>query len=62
MLVALLAGIAGTTFGLIRADQRRIEALNQRDIADKASIEALAQKKIADDQKRIGPREREQSG
>ena len=53
VLVALLAGIAGTTFGLIRAEQRRIEALKQRDIADKASIEALAQKKIADDQKQL---------
>ena len=53
VLLALLAGIAGTTFGLIRAEQRRIEALKQRDIADKASIEALAQKKIADSQKQL---------
>ena len=28
VLLALLAGIAGTTFGLIRAEQRRIEALS----------------------------------
>lgn len=53
MLLTLLAGIAGTTFGLIRAEHRRIEALVQRDIADKASIDALAQKKIADSQKRL---------
>ena len=30
-----------------------IEALRQKDIADKASVEALAQKKIADDQKQL---------
>lgn len=53
VLFALLAGIAGTTFGLIRAEQRRNEALKQRDIADKASVDALAQKKIADDQKHL---------
>ena len=53
VLLTLLAGIAGTTFGLIRAEHRRIEALAQRDIADKARIDALAQKKIADDQKQL---------
>jgi eukaryotic-like serine/threonine-protein kinase len=53
VLAALLAGIAGTTFGLIRAEQRRSEAMKQRDIADKASIETLAQKKIADGQKQL---------
>ena len=66
VLFALLAGIAGTTFGLVRiivvsrpsrkreiADKARIEALAQRDIADKASIEALAQKRIADNQKQL---------
>jgi eukaryotic-like serine/threonine-protein kinase len=53
VVLSLLAGIAGTTFGLIRAEQRRIDALRQRDIADKASIDALAQKKIADDQKQL---------
>ncbi len=40
----------------LRADsreQRRIEALKQRDIADKASVEALVQKKIADQQKQF---------
>jgi eukaryotic-like serine/threonine-protein kinase len=49
----LLAGIAGTTFGLIRAEHRRNEAMRQRDIAEKASIEADAQKKIANDQRRL---------
>jgi eukaryotic-like serine/threonine-protein kinase len=53
VLLALLAGITGTTFGVIRAEKRRIEAMKQRDIADKASVEALAQKKIADDQKQL---------
>ena len=67
VLLALLAGIVGTTFGLIRAERQRIEALKQkdiadsasiaalaqRDIADKASIEALAQRKIADNQKEL---------
>ncbi len=53
VLFTLLAGIAGTTLGIIRAEHRRIEALAQRDIADKASIEALAQKKIADNQKQL---------
>jgi eukaryotic-like serine/threonine-protein kinase len=53
VLVALLARIAGTTFGLIRAEQRRIEALKQRDIADRASVEALAQQKIAGTQKKL---------
>ena len=53
VLLALVAGIAGTTFGLIRAENRRIEAQAQRDVADKASIEALAQKQIADDQKQL---------
>ena len=53
VLLSLLAGIAGTTFGLIRAEHRRSEALRQRDIADKASVEAIAQKKIADDQKQL---------
>jgi eukaryotic-like serine/threonine-protein kinase len=53
VLLALLAGIAVTTVGLIRAERLRIEVLRQRDIADKASIDALAQKKIADTQKRL---------
>ena len=53
VLLALLAGIAGTTFGLFRAEHRRIEALRQKDIAEKASLEALAQKKIADDQQQL---------
>ncbi len=53
VLLTLLAGIAGTTFGLIRAEQRRVEALAQRGIAEKASIDALAQKKIADDQRQL---------
>ena len=48
VLLALLAGIAGTTFGLIRAENRRIEALAQKAIADKASIAALAQRDIAE--------------
>jgi eukaryotic-like serine/threonine-protein kinase len=53
VLLTLLAGIAGTTFGLIRAEHRRIEALAQREIADKAKIAALAHKKTADDQKQL---------
>jgi WD40 repeat protein/serine/threonine protein kinase len=53
VLVTLLVGIAGTTFGLFRAEYRRIEALTQKDIADKASKEAVAQKKIADTQKQL---------
>jgi eukaryotic-like serine/threonine-protein kinase len=38
VMLTLLAGIAGTTFGLIRAEHGRIQALALRDIADKASI------------------------
>ena len=53
VLLTLLAGIVGTTFGLIRAENRRIERQTQREIADNASIEALAQKKIADSQKQL---------
>ena len=53
ILLALLAGIVGTTFGLIRAEHRRIEALAHRNIADKARIEALALKRVADDQKQL---------
>ena len=53
VLLTLLAGIAGTTFGLIRAERRKAEAVRQKDIADKASVEALEQKKIADDQKQL---------
>ncbi len=61
----LLAGIAGTTVGMIRAERQRaeavrlrklaqqksLEAMAQRDIAEKARAQALAQKHIAEDQK-----------
>ncbi len=53
VLLSLLAGTAGTTFGLLRAEQRRIEALEQRDIANKASIDALEEKKVAENQKQL---------
>src|SRR5262249_14040275 len=46
VLVALLAGIAGTTFGLVRAEQRRREAEAARD------AEAVA-KRDADDKRRL---------
>src|SRR5262249_58175581 len=42
LLLALLVGLAGTTFGLVRADQRRVEAERARE--DEAEQRARAER------------------
>lgn len=47
ILLILLAGIAGTSFGLVRASRKTAEAVEQRTVADKKTKEAESEKNRA---------------
>ena len=60
VLVALIAGMAGTTFGLIRAERARLAEAEQRTIAEQKQQEAEASAKSEAEQRAIAEqRERE---
>ncbi len=44
----LIAGLVGTSIGFFRADERRRDAVKQRDRADASTAEAMAQKRQAE--------------
>src|SRR5262249_38637013 len=61
VLVALLAGIAGTTFGLVRAEQRRREAEEARDAEAVAKRDADDKRRLAEQAAPAGKAAREQT-